>query len=224
MILDAMLLAVGRMARDEHPCLEVVIFPEMRIAPVALTYRRHKVLLTGIVQCKDEMQNKGELPYWTDQNIASMFLSERLLGSTMREQDVFHLAQHFFLLVEVKRAEERDKDSLGSYAREAVGQVVALAVRTQSVSTYQCSLHFNSHVCRRDAVRFCLSDGHIWYFFILERKGEEWVYYQSAPIRLNRELLSNPTGIHQLSRILALMLQWVSLLPVLREHVLITSS
>ena len=148
MILDAVLLMVGRMARDEHPCLEVAIFPEIRFAgneAIASTFRQQKILWTGIIQYKDEMQNKGEPSYWTDENIntASMFLSERLLGvgGIRYERDIFTLAQRYLLLVEAKHVEEEEGGSLGSHIREAVGQAVGLAVRTKSVSIYHFSLH-----------------------------------------------------------------------------------
>lgn len=70
MILDAVLMTVGRIARNMDPHLEVAIFPEMRISTheeVTLQNEGYEVALTGtvdyaVVQYKDEMQNKGGLP------------------------------------------------------------------------------------------------------------------------------------------------------------------
>lgn len=68
MILDAVLLAIAKLAREKNPHLSIAIFPEMRITgdPVELEFQGVKKALTGIIdyaviQYRDIMQNKGEL-------------------------------------------------------------------------------------------------------------------------------------------------------------------
>ena len=97
MILDAVLLAVGRMARDENSCLEVAIFPEVRIAgdePVALTSQNHKLLLTVMIQYKDEMQNKGELLIGLIETLLPCFFqndySVSVVGGVSRTSLIWH--------------------------------------------------------------------------------------------------------------------------------------
>lgn len=63
---------------------------------------------------------------------------------------------------------------------------------------------------RQDHVRFCLSNGHSWLFFVLVQRGSGWAYHVSAPLQLGpQQLLSVDTGIRDVSRILVLVLEWV---------------
>jgi hypothetical protein len=58
-------------------------------------------------------------------------------------------------------------------------------------------------------VHFCLSNGQIWIFFILQLRDNIWVYYESPPLDLQKGDL---TSSKELSFIVQLIMEWVGLI------------
>jgi len=56
-------------------------------------------------------------------------------------------------------------------------------------------------------VRFCLSDGQTWVFFILKMANETLTYYESASRRLSRDVVENSDL--PLREIVQLVCEWV---------------
>lgn len=85
-------------------------------------------------------------------------------------------------------------------------------------------------ISRQEKIRFCLSDGQTWILFVLKskempgKKEKAWVFYESAPRQLGRGHLSNPAGTDEVSQLLVLILEWVSLLWVIRANIIMISS
>ncbi|KAF9235629.1 hypothetical protein BU15DRAFT_64724, partial [Melanogaster broomeanus] len=110
----------------------------------------------------------------------------RLLGLGGGRDDAFKISQSDFFVVEAKPRQSSDVSALVSSIPEAVAQAVALQQTT-----------------RRTEVRFCLSNGQTWIFFILKPKTLEWPggalgwsYYESATRQLGREMLGNSRHWH----------------------------
>ena len=59
-------------------------------------------------------------------------------------------------------------------------------------------------------MKFCLSNGQMWMFFILKWRDNEWVYYDTGLFQLSEEGLWASNKF--LSEIVELVIQWVSLI------------
>lgn len=101
--------------------------------------------------------------------------------------DAFEISRGRLFLVEAKRQNDR---SLVSYIAEAVSQAVALLM-SESLPE----------------VRFCLSDGQTWIFFILKEDNGNLTYYESGGHRLSRDVLE--TSAEVLREILVLVCEWL---------------
>ncbi|KAF5339854.1 hypothetical protein D9611_009067 [Ephemerocybe angulata] len=114
----------------------------------------------------------------------------RLVGpDPFVEEYVYQVAEGRLFLVEAKR-QPAGKTSLGSFIPEAVTQ--AMVVLSNS---------------KEDTVRFCLSDGEKFIFFILKRENSSYTYYRSITQNLYR-----PGNAHfedQLRRVVGLLLEWL---------------
>jgi len=118
-----------------------------------------------------------------------MPFSDRLLTPDGSREDAFEIAQGRLFLVQAKR--QSLEQSLVSYIPEAVSQAIALL---KSANLPE--------------VRFCLSDGQSWIFYILKSENGMLTYYESATRRLSRDVVEN-TDL-PLREIVQLVCEWLS--------------
>ncbi|KAF8064433.1 hypothetical protein FPV67DRAFT_222637 [Lyophyllum atratum] len=118
---------------------------------------------------------------------------ERLLVPGASKDDALRIAQGCLFLVEDKRLK---CSPLSSHIPEAVSQAIALLKAIPNV----------------DEVRFCLSDGETWVFFVQkEEAGRHFVYYESRPFLLRETLLE--TSVKELKTIISLVTEWLNVSP-----------
>jgi hypothetical protein len=93
---------------------------------------------------------------------------------------------------------------------KAVGQAIAWAKVTGFVTFESLFVRCVYQNClSQKKVHFCLSNGQIWWFFILQSKDDEWVYYESVLFDLYEYGLKGSGK--SLFRIIQLIMEWVSL-------------
>lgn len=163
MILDAILLALAEIASTQKR--GVAILPEMRIA------QGDGVQVSNPVSGY-ELWLSGNVDYVVIEYEDVRDYKDRLLAPGGSREDAFDISQGHLFLVEAKR--QSLEQSLVSYIPEAVSQAIAL-LRSANLPE----------------VRFCLSDGQTWIFFILQLANETLTYYESATRRLSRDVLEN---------------------------------
>ena len=139
MVLDAVLLALGKSSKLPNEGCTVAILPEMRIGTgdgiqVRNPATGYELWLTGnvdyaVIRYKYELDNKG---MFIQHNCWANFLrsdvADRLLGVDNSRDDALAIAQSCFVLIEAKRQD--DGESLASSMPEAVGQAIAVAELT----------------------------------------------------------------------------------------------
>jgi len=180
MILDAILLALAEIASTQQK--EVAILPEMRIAPGDGVQISHPV--SGY-----ELWLSGNVDYAVIEYEDVMDNKDRLLAPGGSRDDAFEIANGRLFLVEAKR--QGPDRTLVSYIPEAVGQAIAL-LKSANLP----------------AVRFCLSDGQRWIFFILKSENGTLTYYESAIRSLSREALEGSDL--PLREIVQLVCEWLN--------------
>lgn len=133
--------------------------------------------------------------------------SDRLLAPDGSRDDAFKIAKGRLFLVQAKyQGLER---TLISYIPEAVGQAIALLKSEKCVSPAPHLLRLLRRLPFSLAeVRFCLSDGQRWIFFILKSENGTLTYYESAIRSLSRETLEGSEL--PLCEIVQLGCEWVS--------------
>lgn len=115
-----------------------------------------------------------------------MVFSDRLLcpgGS--RLEDALYISQGYLFFIEAKH-QSLEK----SYIPKAVSQAIALLRSTRCVNT-ACFTPCLSIFFSLPEVRFCLSDGQTWIFFIVKLANDTPTYYESATYHLSRDNMKN---------------------------------
>jgi len=179
MIIDAIVLALTEIASAEQR--NVAILPEMRLAQGDGVQITHPV--SGY-----ELWLSGNLDYAVIEYENVWDYKDRLLAPGGSRDDAFDISKGRLLLVEAKR--QSLEQTLVSYIPEAVSQAIAL-LKTANLPE----------------VRFCLSDGHSWLFFLLKSEDGELTYYESATRRLSRDVLESSDM--PLREILQLVCEWL---------------
>ncbi|GLB44047.1 hypothetical protein LshimejAT787_1502310 [Lyophyllum shimeji] len=180
MILDAILLALAEIASTQKS--GVAILPEMRIAQGDGVQISHPV--SGY-----ELWLSGNVDYAVIEYDDVRDYKDRLLAPGGSREDAFEIAKGRLFLVEAKR--QSLQQSLVAYIPEAVSQAIALL---KSANLPE--------------VRFCLSDGQTWIFFILKSENGTLTYYESATRRLSRDIVENSDL--PLREIVQLVCEWLS--------------
>ncbi|KAG9309681.1 hypothetical protein JVU11DRAFT_10353 [Chiua virens] len=178
MVLDAVVLALAEIVSTEKS--GVAILPEMRITPRDGVQISHPV--SGY-----ELWLSGSVDYAIIQYDDLKDYKSRLLLPGGYREDAIEIAKGRLLLVEAKRQGERD---LASYIPEAVSQAIALL-----------------KTAKLPEVRFCLSDGQTWIFFILKSENGTLTYYDSPPRLLSRESVAASDA--DLREIVLLVCEWL---------------
>ncbi|KAL4251082.1 hypothetical protein ABKN59_005641 [Abortiporus biennis] len=179
MILDAILLALAGVASVEQR--SVAILPEMRLAQGEGVQITHPI--SGY-----ELWLSGNVDYAVIEYENKWDYKDRLLSPGGSREDAFDISKGRLFLVQAKR--QSLEETLVLYIPEAVSQAIAL-LKTANLPE----------------VRFCLSDGHSWLFFLLKSEDGELTYYESAPRRLSRDTLENSDL--QLREIVQLICDWL---------------
>ncbi|KAH9176693.1 hypothetical protein EDB89DRAFT_1939413 [Lactarius sanguifluus] len=179
MIINAILLTLRKITSTQHT--DIAILPEMKITDDDGVRIVHPT--SGY-----ELWLNGCVDYVVVEYNLEVDNKKRLLDSGARE-DVFRIANGHLFLVEAKR-QGHNKQDLSSYFPEAVSQAIALL-----------------KVANLPEVRFCLSDGQTWVFFILKSDDNTLTYYDSVPYRLSRDPVEN-TNV-PLREIIQLVREWL---------------
>ncbi|KAF8817639.1 hypothetical protein BYT27DRAFT_7074170 [Phlegmacium glaucopus] len=179
MILDAILLALAEIVSAEKR--GVAILPGMRIAQEDGVQISHPV--TGY-----ELWLSGNVDYAVIEYDDEADYKDRLLAPGGSREDALDIAKGLMFLVEAKR--QSPGQHLVTHTPEAVSQAIALL---KSANLPE--------------VRFCLSDGQAWIFFILKSENGTMTYYESAVRSLSRDTLKN-TDL-PLCEIVQLVCEWL---------------
>lgn len=179
MIIDAILLTLRKITSTQRT--DIAILPEMKITEDDGVRIVHPT--SG-----HELWLNSSVDYAVVEYNLEMDNKKRLLDSGDRE-DVFRIANGHLFLVEAKR-QGHNKRGLSSYFPEAIAQAIALL-----------------KVANLPEVRFCLSDGQTWVFFILKSDNNTLTYYDSAPYRLSRDTMENTNM--PLCEIVQLVREWL---------------
>ncbi|KIL57920.1 hypothetical protein M378DRAFT_171229 [Amanita muscaria Koide BX008] len=103
-------------------------------------------------------------------------------------KDAFKISKGRLLIVEAKC--QSMEQTFVSFIPEAVSQAIALL---KSANLQE--------------LRFCLSDGQTWTFFILKLENEKLTYYESVPVELDRYMLEDSDL--PLRKIVQLLCEWL---------------
>ncbi|KAG6374753.1 hypothetical protein JVT61DRAFT_4129 [Boletus reticuloceps] len=163
MILDAILLALADIFSTQQR--GIAILPGTRIA------QGDGVQISNPVSGY-ELWLSGHVDYAVIEYEDVRDYKDRLLAPGGSREDAFEISTGRLFLVEAKCQSLSDIHILVSHIPEAVSQAIAL-LRSANLSE----------------VRFCLSDGHTWIFFVLKSENGMLIYYESAARRLSRDLL-----------------------------------
>ncbi|KAG2016616.1 hypothetical protein CC2G_009770 [Coprinopsis cinerea AmutBmut pab1-1] len=177
MVLDALLLSMGEITSIIDPAKDVAIIPEMKTGGAAFSKGGYQVVLGGSI-------DYGVVEYMIDEDDEA---KGGLVGPVLPEH-IFEVAYGFFFLVEAKR-------------HHAVGELTA---SIPEAVTQAMLISKNANI---DTVRFCLSDGSIFIFFVLQRCEDGYTYSQSTP-----RYLGLPEESHfdiQMGEITFLLLEWL---------------
>ncbi|KAH7908488.1 hypothetical protein BJ138DRAFT_994441, partial [Hygrophoropsis aurantiaca] len=90
-----------------------------------------------------------------------------------------------FLVEERRQLTDDSPNALSLHVPEAVGQALALATSTD-----------------REEVRFCLSNGNSWLFYILKLQEGKWSYYESEPHQLEVGKDRSDSSIREIMKLL----------------------
>lgn len=178
MILDSILLALTEIASFNQR--NVAILPEMKIPPADEVQITHPV--SGF-----QLWLSGNVDYAVIEYENVRDYKDRLLAAG-GSRDAVGLSKGRLFLVEAKR--QNSDNNLLSNIPEAVSQAIALLKSANFLE-----------------VRFCLSDGQSWIFFILKSENGILTYYESAIRRLSREVVENSDS--QLREIVQLVCEWL---------------
>ncbi|TFY77811.1 hypothetical protein EWM64_g6200 [Hericium alpestre] len=161
MLLDAVLLRLGKITGKTEQKGRVAVMPEMRLGAadgVQITnpLTQYEVWLTGsvdyaILKYVDEYDNKA-----------------RLFGLHTNRKFVLEIAKGRLFLVEAKSLEA----SLDDYLPEAITQAIAL-----------------SKLSGQNRVHFCLSNGQSWIFCLLDKdaNSDKWTSYESVSRTISQD-------------------------------------
>ncbi|KAL0947856.1 hypothetical protein HGRIS_010493 [Hohenbuehelia grisea] len=154
MVLDAILLSVGEITTILKPQKDVAIIPEMKLEDAPFSKDGYQVVLGGSI-------DYGIVEYMVDEDDDTR---GRLVGPGLPNY-IFEVASGHIFLVEAKQ-------------QQAIGGLMAFIPQavTQAMATSK-----NGNL---ETVRFCLSDGHYFIFFVLRRNHDEFTYYESNSLRL----------------------------------------
>ncbi|KAM6488959.1 hypothetical protein JOM56_015595 [Amanita muscaria] len=177
MILDAILLTLAEIASTQKR--GVAIFPEMRIS------RGDGVKVSHPASGYELWLSNGNVDYVVIEYEDVWDYKTRLLAPGESTKDAFEISKGRLFFVAAKHQSIEH-----SYIPEAVSQAIALL---KSADLQE--------------VRFCLSDGEIWIFFILKLENEKLTYYESAPEELNRHVLEDSDL--PLRKIVQLLCEWL---------------
>ncbi|KAF8068651.1 hypothetical protein FPV67DRAFT_1780144 [Lyophyllum atratum] len=180
MILDAILLALAEIASTQKS--GVAILPEMRTAQGDGVQIYHPV--SGYI-----LWLSGNVDYAVIEYDDVRDYKDRLLTPGGSREDAFEIAKGRLFLVQSKR--QRLQQSFVAYIPNAVSQAIAIL---KSANLPE--------------VRFCLSDGQTWIFFILKSENGTLTYYESAARRLSRDVVENSDL--PLREIVQLVCEWLS--------------
>ncbi|KAF9443433.1 hypothetical protein P691DRAFT_808967 [Macrolepiota fuliginosa MF-IS2] len=178
MVLDAILLSLRRLTITDKKS-DVAILPEFNVTPA------EGVRVSNI---KDgyELYFTGSFDYAVVQYEAVDDHRDRLISPGGSRDDVFKISNGRLFLVRSK-CQALPGATLASYRAEAVSQAISAAV-----------------VGGLKQVRFCLSNGKTWIFFVLKHEDDVWSYYESAA----RQLSPSKDGSH-LHTIIVLLSCWL---------------
>ncbi|KIM38265.1 hypothetical protein M413DRAFT_20101 [Hebeloma cylindrosporum] len=181
MILDAVLLALAEISSTQQK--QVAILPEMRIGPGDGIHISHPV--SGY-----ELQLGGNVDYAVIEYEDVLDNKARLFAPGGSRDDAFEIAKgRLLLVVEAKR--QGPERPLVSYIPTAVGQAIAL-MKSANLP----------------AIRFCLSDGERWIFFLLKSENGTLTYYESAIRSLGKNALEG-SGL-PLREIIQILCEWLN--------------
>ncbi|KAH9176696.1 hypothetical protein EDB89DRAFT_1939432 [Lactarius sanguifluus] len=180
MIIDAVLLALRKITSTQHT--DVAILPGMRVTNGDGVQISHPT---------------SGYELWLSDNIDYVVIEYEndnkncLFDPGRPRDDVFKIANgRLFLLVVEVNHQSCSEERLTSCVPEAVGQAIALL-----------------KIANLPEVRFCLSDGQTWTFFILKSENNTLIYYESAIYRLSRDIVEN-TNL-PLREIVQLVREWL---------------
>lgn len=179
MILGAVLLALAEIASAEQR--SVAILPELRIAQGKGVQITHPT--SGY-----ELWLSGNVDYAVIEYEEDEDNKDRLLAPCGSRDDAFVISKGRLVLVEAKR--QSFNRTLISYIPEAVSQAIAVL---KSANLPE--------------VRFCLSDGQSWIFFILKSENGKLTYYESAICCLSRDVVESSDV--PLREIMQLICEWL---------------
>ncbi|KAF8479244.1 hypothetical protein DFH94DRAFT_47310 [Russula ochroleuca] len=180
MILDAILLALAEIASTQKR--GVAILPEMRIGQGDGVQISHP-------DSGYELWLSGSVDYVVIDYEDVRDYKKRLVGPGGSRQEVaLDISKGRLFLVEAKH--QSAEKYLISCIPEAISQGIALL---KSANLPE--------------VRFCLSDGQTWIFFILKLAYGTLTYYESASYRLSRDVLENSDL--PLREIVQLVCEWL---------------
>lgn len=150
MVLDAILLSLGKITQKNTPNKALAIIPEMKQPDALFTHQTHQVIFGGSI-------DYGIIAYTKDANNDNF---EFLIGASATPESILRFAREHFILVEAKRE-----------------VVVRLVESIPEAVTQAMTVSANANL---DAVRFCLSNGTQFLFLILKKKFGRYEYYRSA--------------------------------------------
>ncbi|KAH9040066.1 hypothetical protein EDB85DRAFT_2140703 [Lactarius pseudohatsudake] len=179
MILDVFLLTLRKITSTQE--FDVAILPGMRITCGDGVQLSHPT--SGY-----ELWLSGNVDYAVIGYEKNMDNYNRLLGPGGSRWHTFEIASARLFLVEDKRQSDK---GLSTHFPEAISQAIALL-----------------KIANLPEVRFCLSDGQTWVFFILRSENNTLTYYESPTHRLSRDIVEN-TDL-PLREIIQLLCEWLN--------------
>ncbi|KAJ3515144.1 hypothetical protein NLJ89_g1955 [Agrocybe chaxingu] len=168
---------LGEIISTLHPNHDLAIIPEMKPEDAGFEKDGYHVMFGGSI-------DYGVVEYEKD---ADNDNRGRLVGPDTTSDFVFQVAAGHFFLVEAKRL--LISGGLSAFVPEAVTQ--AMSVMSNS---------------NQNVVRFCLSDGFRFIFFVLKQENGRYTYYQSTARELRPE---DPAFDERLKEIVHLLVEWL---------------
>ncbi|EDR05120.1 uncharacterized protein LACBIDRAFT_329864 [Laccaria bicolor S238N-H82] len=128
MVLDAILLSLGKITQKNTPNKALAIIPEMKQPDALFTHQTHQVIFGGSI-------DYGIIEYTKDANNDNF---EFLIGASATPESILRFAREHFILVEAKReVVVRLVESIP----EAVTQAMTVSANAKSVSVFsKCAL------------------------------------------------------------------------------------
>ncbi|KAH7908478.1 hypothetical protein BJ138DRAFT_1091186 [Hygrophoropsis aurantiaca] len=176
MILESIVLTLAKIASDPQSQTNVAIFPEMMLTPdkgVKVTNPE-----SGYQALLYGSVDYAIIQYKDEYQNKAPLRSSRSLA--------FQIATGCLLLVEERRQLTHDAaTALELHIPEAIGQALALATSTN-----------------REEVRFCLSNGNLWLFYILKLREGKWWTYDALPQQLEVGRDMSDSSLHVIMKLL----------------------